>query len=346
MLAALRAFPGRVRLLDPMGHLGAELGADQPAVPLPGLVARPGLVTWRVPDPRLGPDGQYTANTFADPTEVPSELWGNGGKAISLKPSMFAEFHGETRGTAAAASTAALARSLRACLRFLPHDNDAGGFFVAVLQRTAPEPTWAELNATDTTPGCTTATTNDDVASVIPAMSSPTVQKQGTTEAGALEHEPVADDQHQALSLSLLRSKGSRNIPLQGPLHYPGTGGRLSFQLLDMDTRLPVHSSHPVDEITSTSLANTSSLAGPSADLAAIWYNICAFYGLPHQFIGGAAGIQVVGTAKDGELQRLHIVSATVRNMLHLCSTRLPFPKAVFEICVLKISLHGSYENF
>ncbi|KAH3742651.1 NOL1/NOP2/Sun domain family 2 [Pelomyxa schiedti] len=98
----LRRTQGALQLVDTTGEL-------------PALKRRPGISNWKV---------MTGANTWHDSWEqVPRNMWGK------VSPSVFppsaeevAKFH------------------LERCMRLLPHDQDTGGFFVAVLEKVAPLP--------------------------------------------------------------------------------------------------------------------------------------------------------------------------------------------------------------
>ena len=154
------------------GHV--ELDPQCNKVPA-GPKHNPGLTTWRVPDPRLSPNeaamkgagtrgtvcgatteaasatteaasaaadnkrGAGVAATTAIPPDaeknvtvtwidskdaIPSELQPQNAK-VAVRQTMFPPEH-------------AIAAQLTNCIRLLPHHNDAGGFFCAVLRKTSP----------------------------------------------------------------------------------------------------------------------------------------------------------------------------------------------------------------
>ena len=99
MTALLRS--GRVELLDVSDKL-------------PGLIRRPGLQSWKVFDNRLERD-------FPDFASVPEVLHGT--RAATLFPPSADEVD---------------RFPLHRCLRLLPHDQNSGAFFVALLRKVTP----------------------------------------------------------------------------------------------------------------------------------------------------------------------------------------------------------------
>ncbi|VDK34244.1 unnamed protein product [Taenia asiatica] len=105
----LAACKGTVRLVEPdfMCLPGSE------AAKAGGFIARPGIRTWRVPH---GSDKWYSK-----PDEVPDKLRRNFPPSL-FPPENVDELH------------------LEHCRRVLPHDQDTGGFFIAVLEKLADLP--------------------------------------------------------------------------------------------------------------------------------------------------------------------------------------------------------------
>uniref|UniRef100_A0A4W3HMY3 tRNA (cytosine(34)-C(5))-methyltransferase n=1 Tax=Callorhinchus milii TaxID=7868 RepID=A0A4W3HMY3_CALMI len=83
---------------------------------LPGLKRMPGLTSWKV----MTREGQW----FADWSEVPEN------KQTQIRPTMFPTKDPEKLK----------AMNLERCIRVLPHHQNTGGFFVAVLQKRATMP--------------------------------------------------------------------------------------------------------------------------------------------------------------------------------------------------------------
>lgn len=81
----------------------------------------PGLETWRVPDTRTPGCTAW----FTKFSEVPAELRKPDRRLTVIDAAMFPPMPGKTDG-------------LKYCIRVLPHHNDTGGFFSAVLEKTAP----------------------------------------------------------------------------------------------------------------------------------------------------------------------------------------------------------------
>ncbi|XP_007898726.2 RNA cytosine C(5)-methyltransferase NSUN2 [Callorhinchus milii] len=96
---------------------------------LPGLKRMPGLTSWKV----MTREGQW----FADWSEVPEN------KQTQIRPTMFPTKDPEKLK----------AMNLERCIRVLPHHQNTGGFFVAVLQKRATmpwnrrEPKWRHKTA-------------------------------------------------------------------------------------------------------------------------------------------------------------------------------------------------------
>jgi hypothetical protein len=93
----------------------------------PQLVRRPGLTTWKVLDE--GDDGLVE---YASPGDVPE------GKMRRFRASVFPPTDSRIKA------------QLTRCMRFLPHDADAGGFFVCVLRKEGS--TVAETATTEAPP--------------------------------------------------------------------------------------------------------------------------------------------------------------------------------------------------
>nr|XP_006013532.1 PREDICTED: tRNA (cytosine(34)-C(5))-methyltransferase-like [Latimeria chalumnae] len=83
---------------------------------LPGLKWMPGLTSWKV----MTKEGTW----YADWSEVPQ------GRHTQIRPTMFPPKDPEKLK----------AMNLEKCIRILPHHQDTGGFFVAVLVKKAPMP--------------------------------------------------------------------------------------------------------------------------------------------------------------------------------------------------------------
>ena len=94
----------------------------------PQLVRRPGLTTWKVLDE--GDDDDLVE--YASPGDVPE------GKVRRFRPSVFPP------------TDSRIQTQLTRCMRFLPHDADAGGFFVCVLRKEGS--TVAETATTEAPP--------------------------------------------------------------------------------------------------------------------------------------------------------------------------------------------------
>ena len=100
---------------------------------LPGLLRSPGLFTWRVFDGGMGEHASYEASQLPDM---------EGGRMRRppkrLLPSMFPP--------ASEAAARAGGLHLDRCMRMLPHAQDTGGFFIALLRKTGPLPLTARGN--------------------------------------------------------------------------------------------------------------------------------------------------------------------------------------------------------
>lgn len=98
-------------------HGVVTLDADVTQTPS-GLKYATGLTTWRVPDPR-----KEGIEWIPSPDSIPSELQPQH-TTLSVRPTMF-----PPRDPIDAVE-------LKKCIRLLPHQNNAGGFFCAVLRKT------------------------------------------------------------------------------------------------------------------------------------------------------------------------------------------------------------------
>lgn len=115
----------------------------------PGLRYRPGLREWKVPDPRGGERWLDADGAFPEPVTYKSKQ--------PIKPSMFPTQAPE------------LLEQLDRCIRLLPHDNDAGGFFCAVfVKRQSTAGAWTDAGKAAHTDGevkdATAGTVSDGMA--------------------------------------------------------------------------------------------------------------------------------------------------------------------------------------
>ena len=112
-----------------------------PADVLPGFVRRPGLRSWRVADhvqTHGGGDGLECGDE-SDASDADEEVRLRWHQTFEMAHEAGMPFASPTLWPPTAATAATM--HLERCSRILPHDQDTGGFFIALLRKLKPLPT-------------------------------------------------------------------------------------------------------------------------------------------------------------------------------------------------------------
>lgn len=122
VLAALTKLQGQVSIVDVSKEVSSH------------LKYRPGMLAWKVF--HRGKGNKDPAMWFTDWRSVPPEKSTSAKDAARLVETMFSDTY--TRHNNLPDVELEDPYNLRRCLRLLPHDDNQGGFFCAVLTKTAP----------------------------------------------------------------------------------------------------------------------------------------------------------------------------------------------------------------